>query len=167
MPEHTEHAEDPAPAGSSAVRRPVSTRRWWLRVIAAALATALVALERRLGGPQAGERAVQSEYARQSSGNVTVGNIIRSLRRTGEIDWLDWFERERIAGIGMGVITLRAPDEPGRRAPDVVIEEITGAGEEVTGGGEDTEAGVQQFLVADPDGYLIRFQESIGRHSTR
>ncbi|CAL8898607.1 VOC family protein [Kocuria varians] len=24
-----------------------------------------------------------------------------------------------------------------------------------------TEAGVQQFLVADPDGYLIRFQESI------
>lgn len=33
--------------------------------------------------------------------------------------------------------------------------------------GEDTEAGVQQFLVADPDGYLIRFQESIGRHSTR
>ena len=42
MPEHTEHAEDPAPAGSSAVRRPVSARRWWLRVIAAALATALV-----------------------------------------------------------------------------------------------------------------------------
>lgn len=33
--------------------------------------------------------------------------------------------------------------------------------------GEDTEAGVRQFLVADPDGYLIRFQESIGRHSTR
>ena len=53
---------------------------------------ALVALERRLGGAQAIERAVQSEYARQSSGNVTVGNIIRSLRRTGEIDWLDWFE---------------------------------------------------------------------------
>ena len=43
-------------------------------------------------GPQGGERAVQAEYARQSSGNVTVGNIIRSLRRTGEIDWLEWFE---------------------------------------------------------------------------
>lgn len=53
---------------------------------------ALAALERRLGGPQGGERAVQAEYARQSSGNVTVGNIIRSLRRTGEIDWLEWFE---------------------------------------------------------------------------
>ena len=53
---------------------------------------ALTALERRLGSAQAGERAVQAEYARQSSGNVTVGNIIRSLRRMGEIDWLDWFE---------------------------------------------------------------------------
>lgn len=27
---------------------------------------------------------------------------------------------------------------------------------------ERTEAGVQQFLVTDPDGYLIRFQASIG-----
>lgn len=53
---------------------------------------ALAALERRLGSAQAGNRAVQAEYARQSSGNVTVGNIIRSLRRMGEIDWLDWFE---------------------------------------------------------------------------
>ncbi|MDQ1124475.1 hypothetical protein [Microbacterium trichothecenolyticum] len=32
---------------------------------------------------------------------------------------------------------------------------------------EDTEAGVQQFLVTDPDGYLVRFQESIGRRPTR
>ncbi|MDZ7910257.1 MAG: VOC family protein [Rhodococcus sp. (in: high G+C Gram-positive bacteria)] len=28
---------------------------------------------------------------------------------------------------------------------------------------EHTEAGVRQFLVTDPDGYLIRFQESLGR----
>ena len=48
-------------------------------------------------------------------------------------DWLAFFEQAGISAIGMGVITLRAPDEPGRRAPDVVIEEITGAGEEVTG----------------------------------
>lgn len=27
------------------------------------------------------------------------------------------------------------------------------------------EAGVQQFLVADPDGYLIRFQSSVGRRA--
>ena len=44
------------------------------------------------GGHEAIEEAVQSEYARQSSGNVTTGNIVRSLRRAGEIDWLAWFE---------------------------------------------------------------------------
>ena len=27
----------------------------------------------------------------------------------------------------------------------------------------DEEAGVQQFLVTDPDGYLVRFQSSLGR----
>lgn len=53
---------------------------------------ALLALETRLGDAEAGDRAVQAEYTRQSSGNVTVGNIIRSLRRMGDIDWLDWFE---------------------------------------------------------------------------
>ena len=30
----------------------------------------------------------------------------------------------------------------------------------------DEEAGVQQFLVQDPDGYLIRFQSSAGRRPT-
>lgn len=29
------------------------------------------------------------------------------------------------------------------------------------------EAGVRQFLVTDPDGYLIRFQSSLGRRPTR
>lgn len=42
MPQHTEHAEGPASAGSSAVKRPVSTRRWWLWVVAIALLTAFV-----------------------------------------------------------------------------------------------------------------------------
>lgn len=32
--------------------------------------------------------------------------------------------------------------------------------------GDNEEAGVLQFLVADPDGYLIRFQRSLGRRST-
>jgi catechol 2,3-dioxygenase-like lactoylglutathione lyase family enzyme len=30
----------------------------------------------------------------------------------------------------------------------------------------DSEAGVLQFLVTDPDGYLIRFQSSVGRRAT-
>ncbi|MFC0315901.1 methyltransferase [Gordonia phosphorivorans] len=45
--------------------------------------------------------------------------------------WLDWFEREQIVGIGMGLVTLRKPET--ERAPDVVIEEITAAGQEVSG----------------------------------
>lgn len=28
---------------------------------------------------------------------------------------------------------------------------------------DNEEAGVQQFLVTDPDGYLVRFQSSLGR----
>lgn len=44
--------------------------------------------------------------------------------------WLDYFAAERVAGIGMGVITLR---HSGSDDPDVVLDEITGAGEEVIG----------------------------------
>jgi catechol 2,3-dioxygenase-like lactoylglutathione lyase family enzyme len=31
---------------------------------------------------------------------------------------------------------------------------------------EEEDAGVQQFLVTDPDGYLIRFQSPVGRRAT-
>ncbi|MET3806647.1 methylase of polypeptide subunit release factors [Nakamurella sp. UYEF19] len=44
--------------------------------------------------------------------------------------WLDYFATEKVAGIGMGMITLR---HSGSDDPDVVLDEITGAGEEVTG----------------------------------
>ena len=32
---------------------------------------------------------------------------------------------------------------------------------------DDQEVGVRQFLVIDPDGYLIRFQSLVGRHGAR
>ncbi|MGB3481964.1 MAG: methyltransferase [Mycobacterium sp.] len=54
-----------------------------------------------------------------------------AARRGGQ--WLDWFGAEDIAGIGMGLITLRAPRLGERRAPDRVLEEITGADEMLTG----------------------------------
>ena len=48
--------------------------------------------------------------------------------------WLDWFDQNGIAGIGMGLVILRKPAATDdARDPDVVIEEITGAGQEVTG----------------------------------
>ncbi|ARC57606.1 hypothetical protein AS850_11040 [Frondihabitans sp. 762G35] len=31
----------------------------------------------------------------------------------------------------------------------------------------DQEAGVEQFVVSDPDGYLLRFQSSLGRRSAK
>ncbi|RPA12685.1 methyltransferase [Gordonia sp. OPL2] len=48
--------------------------------------------------------------------------------------WLDWFADQGVAGIGMGLMTLRRKESGDRgRDPDQVIEEIVGAGEEVTG----------------------------------
>lgn len=54
-----------------------------------------------------------------------------AARRGGQ--WLDWFDAEDIAGVGMGMITLRAPRPGERRPPDQVLEEITGADEMLTG----------------------------------
>lgn len=54
-----------------------------------------------------------------------------TARRGGQ--WLDWFDDEGIAGIGMGMITLRAPRAGERRAPEQILEEITGADEALTG----------------------------------
>jgi len=44
--------------------------------------------------------------------------------------WLDYFDRERISGIGMGVITLRRVDSAD---PQVTLDEITGPDEDITG----------------------------------
>jgi len=53
----------------------------------------------------------------------------QAARRGGE--WLEWFTEQDIAGIGMGLILLRAP--AGGEPPEQVFEEITGADELVTG----------------------------------
>ena len=55
----------------------------------------------------------------------------QTARRGGE--WLDWFAAEGITGIGMGIITLRAPWPGEHGAPDQVLEEITATGEALTG----------------------------------
>ena len=60
-----------------------------LRDGSGAAATALDWLEARLAeAGQTPDSVLAAEHARQSSGNVTVGNIIRSLRLIDEIDWL-------------------------------------------------------------------------------
>ncbi|MGV9797236.1 DUF7782 domain-containing protein [Mycobacterium sp. NPDC003449] len=53
----------------------------------------------------------------------------QAARRGG--DWLDWFAEHDIAGIGMGLISLRVPGDG--ESPEQILEEITGADELVTG----------------------------------
>ncbi|WOC11053.1 DUF7782 domain-containing protein [Gordonia sp. MP11Mi] len=68
-------------------------------------------------------------------------------------DWLDWFEREGIVGIGMGSVTLRRPVED--RPADIVIEEITAAGQEVTGFEAQAWFNRRDFLRATSDADLL------------
>ncbi|MCF8588381.1 DUF7782 domain-containing protein [Gordonia liuliyuniae] len=68
-------------------------------------------------------------------------------------DWLDWFEREGIVGVGMGSVTLRRPVED--RPADVVIEEITAAGQEVTGFEAQAWFNRRDFLRATSDADLL------------
>ncbi|TDL10002.1 methyltransferase domain-containing protein [Mycolicibacterium obuense] len=54
-----------------------------------------------------------------------------AARRGGR--WLDWFDAEGIAGVGMGMVVVRAPRRGEGRVPEQILEEITGADEQLTG----------------------------------
>ncbi|TKW63044.1 MAG: DUF3131 domain-containing protein [Paracoccus denitrificans] len=70
--------------------------------------------------------AVQAEYARQSRGNVTTGNIVQSLRRLGEIDWLKWFEEVSLVDrMLVDASEFGRLDKPTRSAYREVIERIS------------------------------------------
>lgn len=60
------------------------------------------------------------------------GELPEEAARRGGL-WLDWFDAEGIAGVGMGMVTVQAPRSGERRPPDLVLEEITGADEQLTG----------------------------------
>lgn len=60
------------------------------------------------------------------------GELPEEAARRGGL-WLDWFDAEGIAGVGMGMITVQAPRIGEKRPPDWVLEEITGADEQLTG----------------------------------
>ncbi|UUO00971.1 methyltransferase [Mycolicibacterium novocastrense] len=69
--------------------------------------------------------------------------------------WLDWFADEGITGIGMGVIALRAPRSAERRAPEHVLEEITGADEALTGDEVDAFFARREYLHDTTDEQLL------------
>ena len=76
-----------------------------------------------------------------------------AARRGGQ--WLDWFESEGIAGVGMGMVSLRAPRPGEQRAPDHVLEEITGAGEALTGPEVEAFFARREFLHQTTDEQLL------------
>ncbi len=77
----------------------------------------------------------------------------QTARRGGQ--WLDWFAAEGIAGIGMGIITLRAPRLGEHGAPDRVLEEITGAGEALTGPEVEAFLARREYLRQTADDELL------------
>ncbi|MCV7193203.1 DUF7782 domain-containing protein [Mycolicibacterium brumae] len=66
--------------------------------------------------------------------------------------WLDWFAAENIAGVGMGMITLRAG---GRAEPLRVCEELTGPDDALTGGEVAAFFGRMDYLDATGDDALL------------
>ncbi|SNR26300.1 protein ndvB [Paracoccus sediminis] len=118
-----------------------------LRDGSGAATAALDWLEARLAeAGQNPDSVLAAEHARQSSGNVTVGNIIRSLRLIDEIDWLKWFE------------TVSAVDRELRRAPDyAALDDPTRNAyreqiERLARRSELTEVEVARAALADSDG---------------
>ncbi|CAN5594673.1 methyltransferase [soil metagenome] len=75
--------------------------------------------------------------------------VERAVERGAQ--WLDWFEQEGIAGVGMGMICLRAGG--GRTEP--VLEEIAGAGEELTGMEVDAFFARRRYLCEHTDDDLL------------
>ncbi|MFW0787351.1 methyltransferase [Gordonia sp. CPCC 206044] len=69
--------------------------------------------------------------------------------------WLDWFTESDIAGIGMGLITLRRRIDGEAGEPDQVVEEITGAGEEVTGHEAEAFLARRHYLRTTTDAQLL------------
>ena len=74
-----------------------------------------------------------------------------AARRGG--DWLDWFAAEGIAGIGMGVISLRRPRAGA--APEQILEEITGPDEALTGVEVEAFFARRAYLRDTPDDALL------------
>ena len=74
------------------------------------------------------------------------------------VDWLDYFAAERVAGLGMGLITLRRNDS---HDPDVVLDELPGAGDEVTGPEAASFLATRAWLRGMPDSALLATRLSL------
>ena len=95
------------------------------------------------------ERADPAEYAALWAKDAGEDGA----RAVGTVSaWLDYFEAERVSGIGMGLITMRRTDNP---TPDLILDEIPGAGEQVTGPEAAGFLARRRWLTACSDGELL------------
>lgn len=74
-----------------------------------------------------------------------------AARRGGA--WLDWFAEQNIAGIGMGIITVRAPKH--HREPRRVLEELTGPDDALSGPEVDAYFARMDYLHDTGDAQLL------------
>ncbi|MFT7754784.1 UNVERIFIED_CONTAM: hypothetical protein ODX46_01335, partial [Salmonella enterica subsp. enterica serovar Enteritidis] len=71
------------------------------------------------------EDAIIQEHTRQSTGGVTMGNLIRSLKAIDDVDWITWFET--VSGVDAVLrehSNFDALDFHSRNAYRVAIEKI-------------------------------------------
>ncbi|QRY54349.1 DUF7782 domain-containing protein [Mycolicibacterium septicum] len=78
-------------------------------------------------------------------------DLERQAQRGGQ--WLDWFTEQGIAGIGMGMISLRVPRDG--EPPEQILEEITGADEALTGSEVDAFFARRAYLRDTSDDALL------------
>lgn len=78
-------------------------------------------------------------------------DLERQAQRGGQ--WLDWFAEQGIAGVGMGMISLRVPRDG--EAPEQILEEITGADEAITGAEVDAFFARRAYLRDTSDDMLL------------
>ncbi|MEH3140398.1 MAG: methyltransferase [Mycobacterium kyogaense] len=76
-----------------------------------------------------------------------------AARRGGR--WLDWFDAEGIAGVGMGMIVVRARRRGENRTPEQIFEEITGADEQLTGPEVEAFFARREYLHSTGDDQLL------------
>lgn len=105
---------------------------------------------------------VQREVARpaeyvslwlQDTGEALGADTAATEQIAGE--WLDYFAAENVTGIGMGSITLRKPAAPRRGTPDVVFDELAGAGDILTGPEVDAFLARRAYLAERSDADLL------------
>ncbi|CAN5354265.1 methyltransferase [soil metagenome] len=100
------------------------------------------------------QREFADPYSYVSLWTSDAGELPADAARRGGL-WLDWFEAEDIAGVGMGSITLRAPRSGERRSPDRVLEEIAGPDEMLSGPEVAAFFARREYLHATTDAQLL------------